>query len=185
MNSAILQLEQRDIELRLEEISLKRRQIEIEREQLKKEEAPTSKAAIKPYDIAYEGKLKLHYSNSTVENPLHIEDVCSDGSVMVRHGKDSVTISKKYSLRTMSWIKHNLRKWAVNQEEHKFWHKIADVYSRRFLSGDDKISHTTMQKLCYFVDSGKADVWFEKFDSLKKHDASQAALDGVWTARRG
>ena len=175
MTSSILDLEQQDIELQLQEISLKRRMVEIEREKLnKKRDAP-----VRPYPIeTAERQLKLHYSNSTCENPLHIEDVCADGSVLIRHGKDSVTVSKKYSLRTLYWIQQNLKKWSYRQhEEHKFWHKIASVYSRRFLPSGDKISHTTMQKLCYFVDSGKADVWFEKYDALNVK-GRQVTLDG-------
>ena len=90
-----------------------------------------------------------------------------DLAIMIHHGKDSCTVSKKYSMRTLLWIKQKLPSWRdMQRNESHFWRKLAARYSRKFLKGDS-ISHTTMEKLCYLVDSGEANVWFEKYDYLK------------------
>lgn len=175
--STLLELEQRDIELRLEEISLKRRQVEIEREQLADKKAPVDAPIVKPITRA----ICLHYSDYVQDNHMRIADVCPDGSIMIHHGKDSCTVSKKYSMRTLIWIKQKLPSWSsMQREESHFWRKLAAKYSRKFLKGDT-ISHTTMEKLCYLVDSGKMDVWFEKYSKSKR---DHATLDGEWTQRR-
>lgn len=164
--TAMLELEEKDIELQLQEIQLKRRQLEIEREQLANKNQICLDVPKEPESNV--GKeLHLHYSNSVKENHMRIADVCPDGSIMIRHGKDTVTISKKYSLKTLYWIKQKLPSWIVMQrKESNFWMKLASKYSRRFLNGDT-ISHTTMEKLCYIVDSGEVDVWFEKYEGFK------------------
>ena len=109
---------------------------------------------------------------------MRIADVCPDGSIMIHHGKDSCTVSKKYSMRTLLWIKQKLPSWSsMQREESHFWRKLAAKYSRKFLKGDT-ISHTTMEKLCYLVDSGEADVWFEKYASMKGM-GKQSTLDGA------
>ena len=164
--STMLELEEKDIELQLQEIQLKRRQLAIEREQLanKKQvrDAPTDLV-----EIITDTGLYLHYSNSVKENHMRIADVCPDGSIMIHHGKDSCTVSKKYTMGSLLWIKQKLPSWRdMQRNESHFWRKLAAKYSRKFLKGDT-ISHTTMEKLCYLVDSGEANVWFEKYDYLK------------------
>lgn len=172
--STLLELEQRDIELRLEEISLKRRQVEIEREQLADKKAPVDAPIVKPITRA----ICLHYSDYVQDNHMRIADVCPDGSIMIHHGKDSCTVSKKYSMRTLLWIKQKLPTWRdMQRNESHFWRKLAAKYSRKFLKGDT-ISHTTMEKLCYLLDSGEADVWFEKYASMKGM-GKQSTLDGA------
>lgn len=176
----MLELEQREIELKLEEISLKRRQVEIEREKLNNKQ----NVSVEEHRVSEKStSMYLHYSNSVQENHMKIADVCPDGSVLIHHGKKSVTISKKYSLRTFYWIKQMLPSWSYKQrEESNFWRKLAVKYSKRFLK-DDTISHVTMEKLCYLVDSGEVDVWFEKYNSLKGK-GRQVQLDGEWVRRR-
>lgn len=185
--SDILDLKERDIELQLQEIQLKRKQLEIERERLsKKEETP--KEVKKPnYNyLAFPPKkngLYLHYSNYVKNNYMKIADVCPDGSIMIQHGKGSCTISKKYSMKTLSWIKQKLPAWVNLQREGSyFWDKLVDKYTRKFLPKGESISRTTMEKLCYLVDSGKMDVWFEKYDYLKGK-GRQVQLDGEWVRR--
>ena len=80
-------------------------------------------------------------------------------------------------MRTLSWIKQKLPVWVNLQREGSyFWDKIADKYSRKFLPKRESISRTTVEKLCYLVDSGKADVWFEKYAYLKGK-GKQVTLD--------
>ena len=77
----------------------------------------------------------------------------------------------------MSWIRQKLPSWVnAQREENYFWDKLAGKYSRKFLPKGESISRTTMEKLCYMVDSGKADEWFEKYDYLK-HKGKQSTLD--------
>ncbi|WP_296875486.1 hypothetical protein [uncultured Methanobrevibacter sp.] len=183
MNSTILELEQQDIELQLRAIQLKRKQLEIEREKLnKKYSKPKAEDNPKSFNnltIPHKKEeLYLHYSNYVKDNHINITDVCPDGSIMIRHGKDSCTISKKYSMRSLSWIKQKLPVWVnLQRETNHFWDKIANKYSRKFLPKGESISRTTMKKLCYFVDSGNAEVWFEKYDYLKGK-GKQVTLEG-------
>ena len=171
MNSAIMELEEQDIELQLREIELKRKQLAIKREQL------ANKPVSEP-KIVRDRKEYLHYSRYVKENVMRIADVCPDGSILIHHSGDSCTVSKKYSMRTLLWIKQKLPSWSsMQREESHFWRKLAAKYSRKFLKGDT-ISHTTMEKLCYLVDSGEADVWFEKYASMKGM-GKQSTLDGA------
>ena len=55
----------------------------------------------------------------------------------------------------------------IQRDESHFWRRLAVKYSRKFLGNGESISHTTMEKLCYIVDSGKVDVWFDEYDSLR------------------
>ena len=106
---------------------------------------------------------------------MKIVNVTEDGCILIRRGEDSI-ISKKYNIRTLKWLKDNLSKWVIQQKtESHFWDKIARKYSHRFLEGD-KISRTTIEKLCYLVDSGKMDKWFDEYDSLKNHGQSQLKI---------
>lgn len=172
MNSTILELEQQDIDLQLQEIQLKRRQLEIERERLNQKEVVGFKASLKIKRNCY-----LHYSNYVKDNHMKIADVCPDGSILIHHGNNSCTVSKKYSMKSLSWIKQKLPYWVNSQREGtNFWAKLAGKYSRKFLPNGETISHTTMEKLCFLVDSGKADVWFEKYDHLKGK-GKQSTLD--------
>lgn len=170
MNSAIMELEEQDIELQLREIELKRKQLAIKREQLANKPVHGSK-------MVRDRKEYLHYSRYIKENVMRIADVCPDGSILISHGGNSRTVSKKYSMRTLSWIRQKLPSWVnAQREENYFWDKLAGKYSRKFLPKGESISRTTMEKLCYMVDSGKADEWFEKYDYLK-HKGKQSTLD--------
>ena len=81
-------------------------------------------------------------------------------------------------MKSLTWIKQKLPHWVNSQrEETHFWTKLATRYSRKFLPSGETISHTTMEKLCYIVDSGKAEVWFDKYDSLKGK-GRQVTLEG-------
>ncbi|WP_458454154.1 hypothetical protein [Methanobrevibacter sp.] len=178
MDAAILELEQKDIELQLMEIQLKRKQLELEREKLNQED---SRKEDSPEDrrTAHKRGLYLHYSNYVKDNYVKIADVCPDGSILISHGRDACTISKKYSMKTLAWIKQKLPYWVNTQREGSyFWDKIADKYSRKFLPKGESISRTTMEKLCYLVDSGEAEAWFDKYDSLKGR-GKQSTLDGA------
>ena len=176
MVSTILELEQQDIELQLRGIQLKRRALEIEREKLNNEGNQQVPVRVEQSVVP---TLYLHYSDYVKDNHMSIEDVCRDGSILVRHGKNSCTVSKKYSMRTLLWIRQKLPSWVnAQREENHFWDKLADKYSRKFLSNGESISRTTMKKLCFLVDSGKADVWFDKYDSLKGN-GKQSTLDGA------
>ncbi len=202
--TSILDLEQQDIELQLREIELKRRALAIKREKLEKEHPPSKgfripahffteddfedntrpslnnltlsrgqreKVHVAPEDV----QLRLHYSRSAKETLMKIVNVTEDGCILIRRGEDSI-ISKKYNIRTLKWLKDNLSKWVIQQKtESHFWDKIARKYSHRFLEGD-KISRTTIEKLCYLVDSGKMDKWFDEYDSLKNHGQSQLKI---------
>ena len=196
----VLDLEQQDIELQLQEIQLKRRALAIEREKLEnetsitlnvnndnvdfeklnelKEEAdctdPIScRCAIEPVSRA----MYLHYSKSAKENVMKILGVTPEGCILVNHSNNSSIISKKYNIRSMKWIKHHLPKWAKLQKTQMyFWVNIAAKYSRKFLEGDS-ISRTTIEKLCYIVDSGKMDKWFDEYEVLKNHGAQQLQLE--------
>lgn len=183
MNEAIIELEQQDIELQLMEIQLKRKQLELEREKLNKKEEKSSKTDEKMvfnnlnYSVDRKSALHLHYTKYVKNNPIRIADVCPNGSILISHGRDSCTVSKKYSMKTLSWIKQNLPYWVTLQREGSyFWEKLADKYSKKFLPNGESISRTTMKKLCYLVDSGKADVWFEKYNDLKGK-GKQVTLD--------
>ena len=171
MNSAIMELEEQDIELQLREIELKRKQLAIKREQLANKPVP------EPKIVRYR-KEYLHYSRYVKENVMRIADVCPDGSILIPHSGDSCTVSKKYSMKTLSWIRQKLPVWVnAQRDETHFWDKLAGRYSRKFLSKGESISRTTMEKLCYLVDSGAADVLFEKYDYLK-HKGKQSTLEG-------
>lgn len=170
MNSAIMELEEQDIELQLREIELKRKQLAIKREQL------ANKPVSEP-KIVRDRKEYLHYSRYVKENVMRIADVCPDGSILIHHSGDSCTVSKKYSMKTLSWIRQKLPVWVnVQRDETHFWDKLAVKYSRKFLPKGESISRTTMEKLCYLVDSGEADVWFEKYAYLKGM-GKQSTLD--------
>ena len=174
MDAAILELEQRDIELRLEEISLKRRQLEIEREQL-----TNKRVSVDEPEMVRCSPQHLIYSKHVQENHMKIADICPDGSILISHGGNSRTVSKKYSMRTLSWIRQKLPSWVnAQREENYFWDKLAGKYTRKFLPKGESISRTTMERLCYLVDSGEADVWFEKYGSLKGM-GKQSTLDGA------
>lgn len=177
MNESILELEQQDIELQLREIELKRRSIEIEREKLEQEEKDNvSKVFMKPqhvnaHCVSYpERDLYLHYSKSTRENLMTIVNINSKGAVMIKGCNDSEILAKKYNMRSLSWIKSNLSKWSTKQKmESHFWESIARKYSKCFLE-DDSISRTTIEKLCYLIDSGKMNYWFNKWEAIKAFD---------------
>lgn len=191
----VLDLEQQDIELQLQEIQLKRRVLAIEREKLENEfnstlseinesedrEYPLStkplnaRCVIDPVDAK---SMYLHYSKSAKENIMKILGVTPEGCILVNHSNNSSIISKKYNIRSMKWIKANLPKWAKLQKTQMyFWVNIAAKYSRKFLEGDS-ISRTTIEKLCYLVDSGKMDKWFDEYNHLKNNVAqSQLQLE--------
>ena len=175
--SALLDLEQRDIELRLEEISLKRRQLEIEREQLVNVNQRPAGVGIDQVSSADDVELYLHYSNYAMETHMRIAGVGPDGSIMIYRGENARVVSKKYSMKSLYWIKQMLPVWVnIQRDESHFWRRLAVKYSRRFLCNGESISHTTMEKLCYIVDSGKVDVWFDEYDSLRGW-GKQSTLD--------
>ena len=190
----VLDLEQQDIELQLQEIQLKRRVLAIEREKLENEFKSTiseklngsednepslpprinARCVIEPVDAK---SMYLHYSKSAKENIMKILGVTPEGCILVNHSNNSSIISKKYNVRSMKWIKDNLPKWAKLQKTQMyFWVNIAAKYSRKFLEGDS-ISRTTIEKLCYLVDSGKMDKWFDEYEVLKNHGAQQLQLE--------
>ena len=178
MNSAILELEQQDIELQLQEIQLKRKLNQMEREkitenELKKAiETPTSGVIITDATLTITPQLHLHYSKSARENIPRIADVCPDGSIKIYGKNDAEIFTKKYSMKSLLWIRGNLEKWSPMQRETTgFWKLISEKYSKRFVN----ISKTTVESLCYFVDSGAADEWFEKYEMMK---SKQVTLEG-------
>ena len=169
MNSAILELEQQDIELQLQEIQLKRKLNQMEREKITKNELnkalKENPNGIITTDVTMSiNTLFLHYSKSAMAGIPRIADVCPDGSIKIYGKQDSEMISKKYSMKSLLWIRGNLHKWSDKQKETTgFFKLLAEKYTKRFV----KISHITMESLCYLVDSGKADVWFRKYDEFK------------------
>ena len=131
------------------------------------------KCTIEPVSRA----MYLHYSKSAKENIMKILGVTPEGCILVNHSNNSSIISKKYNIRSMKWIKTHLPKWAKLQKTQMyFWVNIAAKYSRKFLEGDS-ISRTTIEKLCYLVDSGKMDKWFDEYEVLKNHGAQQLQLE--------
>lgn len=194
--TTILELEQQDIELQLEEIQLKRRMVEIEREKLnesriQKIEEPkvslgqaignvgaviSNAMGAVSYAPTPVNHLHLHYSKSAKESVMKIAGVTPEGCILVSHGTNSSNISKKYNVRSMRWIRDNLPKWSKLQKtQSHFWTNIAAKYSRKFFD-NDSISRTTIEKLCYLVDSGMMDKWFEEYEIMKNHGA-QSQLD--------
>lgn len=192
----VLDLEQQDIELQLQEIQLKRRMVEIEREKLEKSKSPANEgdglnftqnfgnalghiSDVLNSNLGYKSKpvpgildenLHLHYSNSAKETVMTIVDVTHEGCILVQNGSNASMISRKYNIRSLKWLRNNLSNWSKKQKtESHFWTNIAAKYSRKFLEGDS-ISRTTIEKLCYLVDSGKMDVWFDKYDVLRSVD---------------
>lgn len=192
MSSSILDLEQRDIELQLQEIQLKRRMVEIEREKLEEDEMKSDveddsprgmeavKVALENVDNVVprilDANLHLHYSKSTKETLMTIKGVTSEGCILVKGKNNSEMISKKYNIRSLKWIQGNLARWSKQQKLHPhFWTNIAARYSRKFLEGDS-ISRTTIEKLCYLVDSGIMNPWFEEYDHLKGYGAQSQLM---------
>lgn len=190
-NVSIFDLEQQDIELQLMEIQLKRRSLAIEREKLESEKVtlatvrekmpvysePVGHCRCDPVPrIIEDNHLCLHYSKSAKESLMTIADVTSEGCILIKASNDCEVISKKYNMRSLRWLKDNLKHWSKKQKkESHFWDKIARKYSKRFLEGDT-ISRTTVEKLCYLVDSGMMDYWFDEWAMLKSHDG-QSQLD--------
>ena len=174
--NTIVELEQQDIELQIKEVQLKRKLNELKRQQLTGGIITIPPSGTK---ITYEPRppLLLTYAQGTIKNLMRIADVCPDGSIKIYIKGGSVTYAKKYSMKSLLWIKKQLPKWSLKQkQETGFFKKVSETYSRRFLKGENPISRTTMEKLCYMVDSGKADEWFEKYDYLK-HKGKQSTLD--------
>lgn len=176
--TTILELEQQDIELQLQEIQLKRKLNQMEREKitnnkLKKAliESPSKAINIeKPITVA--PSLHLHYCKSAVEAIPRIADVCPDGSIKIYGKNNAEILTKKYSMKSLLWIKKNLEKWSNQQRKTTgFFRLLSEKYSKRFV----KISKTTMESLCYFVDSGAADKWFNNYEMMK---SKQVTLEG-------
>ena len=196
--TTILDLEEQDIELQLQEIQLKRRMVEIERKKLKESKTHKVKepkvnlgtaignlgAVISntmgamTYSPTPAEQLHLHYSKSAKESVMKIAGVTPEGCILVAHGSNSSNISKKYNVRSMKGIRDNLPKWSKRQKtQSHFWTNIAAKYSRKFFD-NDSISRTTIEKLCYLVDSGMMDKWFDEYDHLKNQGAqSQLQLE--------
>lgn len=167
-------LEKEDLELQLQEIEVKRRLNKLEREKIMKKELINTieETHASSMIIPTVTQLHLHYSKSAIEGIPRIADVCPDGSIKIYGKKDSEIISKKYSIRSLLWIRSNLPKWGNKQRETiGFFRVLAERYSKRFV----KISHITIESLCYLVDSGKADEWFDKYELLKSR---QVTLEG-------
>lgn len=167
-----LAFEEKQIHLRLEEIQLERRlnEIELERQEIqswykKEEESVESEIEDTP--------VYLHYSKSAMEKNIRIHDVCTDGTIYILGKNDAPIQTRKYTMRSLSWLKRKLPKFAEKQKyESNIWGTIAEMYSKQFTP----ISRTTIEQLCYFVDSGKCDFWFDKWNSLKDNDV-QGTLD--------
>lgn len=163
----ISKIEQQDIELQIKEIQLQR-----ELNALKKEQLTGLITVPQEVNMTIEPKLCLTYSKVNIENIMRIADVCPDGSLKIYARNNSTIFAKKYTINTLLWIRKNLGKWSVKQkQESNFFKNIAEQYSRRF---GESVSRTTMEKLCYVVDSGKADEFFEKYDNLRS--AKQSTL---------
>ena len=171
MNDEILELDQKDIELELREIQLKRKLNQIAREKIltatSKEEH--SSKLVENCNLSeampVSRQLYLHYSKSAMASIPRIADVCPDGSIKIYAKYDTPIITKKYSMNSLIWIRGNLPKWSDKQKETTgFFKLLARKYSTRFV----KISHSTMESLCYLVDSGNVDPWFEKYGELKR-----------------
>ena len=180
--TTMLELEQQDIELQLQEIQLKRRALEIEREKLVEKVEPVigppvlarARCVIDP--IVRDEHLHLHYSKSAKESVMTIVGVTHEGCILVQNGNNSGAISRKYNVRSMKWLRDNLSRWSKKQKvQSHFWTNIAAKYSRKFLEGDS-ISRTTVEKLCYLVDSGRMEKWFDEYDHLRSNCA-QSQLD--------
>lgn len=164
-----IELEQEDIQLELREIQLKRRLNEIEREKMKNRSIDAAPKDDKNLEVSV---LQLHYSEKVDKNIMRIADVGKDGVIFIKGKKDSVICAKKYSIKSLRWIQSNLEKWSsIQRKESNFFAGIAKKYSNRFLDGDS-ISRTTMEKLCYLVDSGEMDKWFDKFEGLKSKQST-------------
>lgn len=162
-----LAFEEKQLQLRLEEIQLERRlnEIQLEREEIQswgnKEEEVVDESEIELT------MLYLHYSRSAMEKNIRIHDVCADGTIYILGKNDAVIQTHKYTMRSLSWLKRKLPKFAEKQKhESNIWGTIAEMYSKQFT----QISRTTIEQLCFFVDSGNCDVWFKKWNSLKDKD---------------
>lgn len=174
--TSIVELEQEDIELQLMEIGLKRKLNEIKRKRLEKN-LNTRKSIMDHAKPIPRKQTVLYYNQSAVNKAMRIADVNEDGCILIYGKKESKIIAKKYNMRTLYWIKEKLPTFERRQKiERNFWGNLADHYSKKFLDKNDSLSKVTMEKLCYLVDSGKADVWFEKWFELKKD--KQSTLDG-------
>ena len=120
--------------------------------------------------------LYLSYSDSVKEYLMTIVGVTPEGCILVKGHNNSKIVSKKYTVNSLKWIKSNLNKWGKEQKTQSyFWTIIANRYSRRFLGGD-KISRTTIEKLCYLVDSGLMNKWFREYDHVRHDGQSQLEI---------
>lgn len=157
----ILNLEEESLQLQLEEIRIKRELLQIKRNKIEKNIEPVIVEEDEP--IVNQDTL-LNYTPSAKHYCMTIADVCQDGSVLIYGKNGTKQIAKKYSMRTLKWLKNKLPVLSRRQKtEINFWGNVASEYSKKFTP----ISKVTIEKLCYLVDSGKADRYFNKWDILK------------------
>ena len=179
--SSVLDLEQRSIELQIREVQLERKLNDLQMKRLLEKKTPTSEVP-KNKELPKTGLntstfganpvnsgLHLHYNNSIKKSLMRIAEVNADGSIGIYGKKDCVMISKQYTVQSLKWICKKLPVWSKRQKvERRFFDNVAGEYSRKFT----KVSDTTMEKLCYLVDSGCFDVWFEKYSQLKSRQVT-------------
>lgn len=185
----MLQIRADDLILQLEEITTKRELLQVKRKiienrkntkkhvvtELQKHYHNTSSNPhLNTFSIPKTPEVLLNYSPSTKRTCMKIADVCKDGSILIYGQNGRKQIAKKYNMRTLSWLKHKLPVLSRRQKiESNFWGNVAEAYSKRFTP----ISKTTVEKLCYIIDSGAADKWFRKWEMLKDNEI-QGTLDG-------
>lgn len=165
-----LEFKKRELELRLEEIQVKRELNELELNELEACIHETQEVSVSNnndrIDVPH-APLFLTYSQSSVSNVMRIANVYRDGSLSIFGKHNSKICPKKYNVKTLKWLKKKLPELARQQKTtHNFYDKLAERYSKKFLD-HDSICRTTMEKLCYLVDSGLMDHWFVKYDDLK------------------
>ena len=168
----LLDLKTEDLNLQLQEIKVKRELIRIQREKIENKNLSIVDTPVPNEDSTH--KLHLHYSDSAMSKVPDIYDICEDGTIFLYGKNRSRVQTHKYTMRSLSWLKRKLPHFSKRQKhESGFWGAIAEQYSKQFTS----ISRTTIEQLCFFVDSGACDVWFDKWVYLKNKDV-QGTLDG-------
>lgn len=154
--------EEEYIELELKEIGLRKRLLEIRREQTQNIK-PSRPEAIIEVDDGKEPSTYLHYSDYSKVNIPRICKICPDGTIYIKGKHDAPILTRKYTMKSLLWLKQQLPKMVKMQRKTNVWEYLAEKYSKRFT----KISSTTVSSLCYLVDSGSCDPWFDEWHTMK------------------